>query len=99
MRMLAGTFFGSAVLGGFWNGCCNCPDFPQRPPALPTLTTLYISPASLFSAPPSDGGVSSSPYGYFEPMPGSLEVTGENVIISYRDRDVDHRVVYRVSGH
>lgn len=97
IAVLAGSFFGAALVGSAVSCGCDCPDTPARPRATPPLTIEMIDSPELSLL----GGVDSTlPDGGIRraimPSSGTLEVTGEEVILVYQQDDVEHRVVYSV---
>jgi hypothetical protein len=87
-----GTAFGVSVLIGFVaSGCasntCECPPRRLRPEPQSALPDLHVLNAD------ESGNFAVSPV---RPEGGTLEVTGDSVIIQYAQDGVAHRVVYEV---
>jgi hypothetical protein len=88
---LAGAFAVSAALGAVMTACfhddCTCPPIPPRPAAQGPLPGLEVAGYD------SRGERAELPV---KPESGTLEVTGDTVVIVYRQAGVEHRVVYQV---
>jgi hypothetical protein len=88
----AAVFALSAALAGALNGCdlgdCNCLPTPPRPQVQAPLPGLEIQSYD------SAGNAAQLPV---MPEAGTLEVTGNTVVIVYRQAGVQHRVVYDVA--
>ena len=67
----------------------NCAPTPSRPEAQAPLPNLSVHREDQQGQPVTLPVV---------PENGSLEVTGDQVLIRYRQDDLDYRVEYRVSG-
>jgi hypothetical protein len=85
------TFVGTiAVITS--SGCSsgeNCGQGPERPKPQAVLLSLEVSSSDAMGKPLSLPVV---------PENGSLEVTGDQVLIRYRQGDLDYLVEYRVAG-
>ena len=87
-----GAFVAAVVSGQLAAGCgdsCNCDTTPPRPQAQPPLTRLEVASYD------SRGEIAELP---FTPQGGTLEVTGDTVVISYQHAGADHRILYQVVG-
>ena len=74
------------------SGCSsgeNCGQGPDRPDPQAALSNLRVSSVDAMGNPVSLPVV---------PENGSLEVTGDQVLIRYRQGDLDYLVEYRVAG-
>lgn len=73
------------------SGCdpCDCPDTPPRPEANGPYTWLSVIAYG------PDGELTEYPV---QPEEGSLEITGEKLIVSYEQADTQHVVTYRIVG-
>jgi hypothetical protein len=88
----AAVFALSAALVAALNGCdteCKCAPTPPRPEAQEPLPGLEIRSYD------SSGNYAQLPV---SPEDGTIEVTGDTVVIVYRQAGVQHRVVYDVTG-
>lgn len=87
--LLVATFGACALGGSLWNGCvddCRCPETTRLPEATDVLPALRVRGRDQ----PEDPPVA------VVPTPGSLQITGETVVVTYRQGGVDHRVVYDI---
>ena len=85
------AFAGSAVVGALSSGCgpmCECSPTPQSPAPQSPLPVR-----SFFSVNDAGKDLSSS-----DPESGTVEVTGNTVVIRYDTGGVHHEVVYDVVG-
>lgn len=82
---LCGLVAGAA--SGCAGGDCNCPPIPEHPEAQPPLGNLGVM---AFDEIGNEAAVPVSPEN------GTLEVTGDRVVIAYDQDGVEHRVVYDV---
>ena len=93
MRSLMFAFGAAFTLVGVVSSGCgsteNCAKTPSHPEAQAPLGNLRFYG--------SDAMNNELPLPVV-PESGTLEVTGEEVLIQYRQGDVDYRVVYRVAG-
>lgn len=91
--VFASAFALSAALGvgltACWMDDCNCPSTPPRPTAQAPLSRLQV--ASF------DSRGDLAPLAV-KPESGTLEVTGDTVVIEYQQAGVQHRVLYDVVG-
>jgi hypothetical protein len=86
------TAFGiCAVLGGATPACnpCDCPATPERPDAQQALMINY---AVNYNSEGNEGELAINPEG------GTLEITGDSVVIQYNEAGIDHTIVYAVVG-
>lgn len=95
IRVLAAfvAAFGLAAgLGAVTASCsgdsCDCPETPALPDAQAALpiTQAWGTEGADLAAPPVD------------PTGGTLEITGETVVLHYNDGGAEHEVVYDVLG-
>jgi hypothetical protein len=93
LLVLICTFALSAGLGLAIHGCdhqdCSCPPTPPHPQPQAPLPKLEITSYD------SAGNGAAIPV---KPEDGTIEVTGDQVVLSYRQSGVTHRVVYDVTG-
>ena len=86
------AFAGSAAVGALSSGCggpmCDCSPTPQSPAPQSPLPVR-----SFFSVNDAGKDFSSS-----DPESGTVEVTGNTVVIRYDTSGVHHEVVYDVVG-
>jgi hypothetical protein len=101
----SGAFALFAAVSMIWDGCCydcDCPDLTAPPPMSRPLTLQSVSvygDAGTISSFELDAGISMPPTTTtVMPESGSVQVTGEQVVITYRQQDQEHRVVYTVIG-
>jgi hypothetical protein len=95
MRALA-CFVAAACLGAAWgqlSACgldtdCNCPATPDRPEA----QTLPINAASAYNAVGNDDVLPVDPRG------GTIEITGDELIVRYEQDGTPREVVYDASS-
>ena len=91
--VFAAAFALSAALGVGLTACwideCKCPSTPPRPTAQAPLSRLEVASFD------SRGGFGPLTV---KPENGTLEVTGDTVVIQYQQAGVQHRVVYEVVG-
>ena len=92
LLVLVAAFAVSSGLGIAIHGCdmqrCRCPEPLPRPEAQGPLAGLKIEPTQ-------QGQRRRDPR---QPEDGTIEVTGDNVAISYQQAGVRHRVGYDVTG-
>lgn len=84
------AFVGCALGVSLGNGCgldCECPEFPLIP-----KETAVLMPLQIRGTHPLDSG----PPLAVMPDTGSLQVTGDTVVVEYQQGGVHHRVVYEV---
>jgi len=89
MRSLMLAFGAAFTLVGLVSSGCgsteNCGKTPNQPEAQAPLGNLRFDGYDFMPLP-------------VVPESGTLEVTGDEVLIQYRQGDLDYRVVYRVAG-
>ena len=78
-----------AALTGCWSDDCNCGQIPPRPEVQLPLTGLNVSSYD------SRGEIADTPV---KPESGTLEVTGNTVVIRYQQAGAQHQVTYQVTG-
>ncbi len=85
--------FGISLALGSLTGCvgddCNCPPTPARPEAQAPLADLMVASYD------AEGNSAESP---IVPEGGTLEVTGDGVIITYQQDSLTFRAEYDVVG-
>jgi hypothetical protein len=89
---LAGAFVVSASLASLATGCfddCTCDPTPARPEVQAALSGLEVASYD------RQGGAAEL---LVEPANGTLEVTGDTVVIRYQQGDAQHEVVYDILG-
>jgi hypothetical protein len=92
LLVLVAAFAVSSGLGILIHGCdlqCNCTPTPALPEAQAPLPGLEIQSYD------RQGNNAQLPV---NPENGTIEVTGNTVVISYQQAGVTHRVVYDVVG-
>lgn len=87
------TFLAFALLGASSPGCDDLGETPwyrARPPSIPALPLTRFDLHSGTNASTSEGDEQ------LMPAPGSLEVSSDDVVITYRQGATVHRAVYQV---
>jgi len=91
--MFAAGFVASALSGWLGAGCfggdCECPRTPERPAAQGPLRSLDVQS---FDQTGNDAELE------VKPESGTLEVTGDAVVIRYLQAGADHEIRYAVTG-
>jgi hypothetical protein len=85
---LLGAAWGGELSACVVSGDCNCPPTPERPER---QVELLIDEASAYSAVGNEDVLPTDPRG------GSVEVTGDQVVIRYQHDGTARVVVYDVS--
>jgi hypothetical protein len=88
------AFTASAALAMLSSGCafgddCDCPSYSPRPRAQAPLEDLGVASYD------ERGNLAETPV---KPEGGTIEVTGDAVLIVYQQGGVEHRVRYAVTG-
>ena len=88
--LMVTTFVTCALGGSLWNGCdtCECPEIHRLPAVTSARTPLSVGVQHQAD---SDAPIAVIPES------GSLQVTGDTVVVEYRQAGVNHRVVYDVT--
>ena len=85
--------FASSLAVGSLAGCvgsdCDCPATPPRPQAQAPLADLTVASYD------AQGNFAEPP---IAPVAGTLEVTGDTVVIHYQQDSVTFRAVYEIVG-
>lgn len=94
LLVFGGAFIVSVTLAVLGSGCvysddCNCPKTPPRPQAQAPLPDLEVASYDDL------GALVETPV---KPESGTIEVTGNSVLIVYEQDGVEHRVSYAVTG-